>query len=190
MICISMSVSAAVKRADSVKEFDREVKKSKLAIAMLYVENRETRKDKELRNKLKGLHKDFRSAGKQEQEVRFISANLDREALAELKDRYKLSDMSRPIFILFKDGSLQPFKDESGKAAIMAGFPSAQQLSNFISDMFQDYIDEIIRDEIRKARNDEDRRARGWYYGPRFYTGWGYPYYYYPYRSWGWGFYW
>lgn len=217
LLCLSLLTGvsylySSVKRATTVKRFDREVKKSKLAIVMFYVEDRQTRKNKPLRQKIKGLHKLFRQASKDEEDiVRFLSVNVGKKKLSALLDRYSadmnrrpgkalgcslgsIMDDKRPVFLLFKDGSIKAFKGEDGKVVCMSGFPSVQQIRNFISDAFQDYIDEIIKRKVKRERRRAERRARSWYYGPGFYAGWGYPYYYpyyhYPYHSYGWGFGW
>ena len=189
MLAITVALGAAVKRTGKVHTFDREIKKSQLAIGLLYKEDKQTRKDKELRKKLKDLHKDFREVSKDEDEVAFVSANISKKKLFELKDRYHVT--KTPNFLLFKDGILKPFKDESGTVVSLIGFPSRQQMRIFISDNFQDYIDEIKKEKREEAKERAERRA--WSYGPSFYVGWGgYPGefgygYGYPAR-WGWGY--
>lgn len=189
LMSAASTLTAAVKRLSKADNFDQEIRRSKLAIALFYREDKTTRKNKEVTRRLKELQENFKKVSSQERETEFVAVNLARGDIGQLGERYRIA--VTPMLLLFKDGVTAPFTDESGKRAELSGFPSRQQMHTFIASHFQKYIAEIKKERREQARERAERRA--WFYGPSFYAGWGYPGCYgygcgwYPGLGWGYG---
>jgi hypothetical protein len=177
------SLYAKVYEARSDNKFYNRLMKKPLAVALFYKEDKELKKDKEFKQKLKLLEKMFSAIGKQdyykEGGVSFIKANTRYDTIDELAQGFFIANL--PAFLLFKNGV--QLKDEKNKPVMLIGWTTYDQLEDFIRDHLEKDIENNIKrraEQLRRLREAE--RLSYLWYRPYLYWGW-------PYGGWGpgWG---
>jgi hypothetical protein len=176
-----MNLEAKYKKAGSEKSFNSVLDKNELVAALFY----RSSDDIDVRQQVK----DFKSAGKEERNVAFVSVDLDKSDLANIGDLYQVR--KTPYFMLFRNGVAY-------KSAVLTGEQSLVAIGRFVRTNFSTYLQRIRR---RKRERAEENRASvsfgvgygspyyGGYYGGPYYGGYyGYPYYSRPGFSFGVGF--
>ena len=179
----------------SEKKFYRRLDKHDLAVVMFYKEDREVRKDRVLKQRIKNLENMFKATSTirryEEANIVFIKVNTAKNAVSDLHRDFQVTKL--PAFVVFKYNT--PVRDEQKNIVQLNGFVSREALKEFIDKNLEDAIDDIIEEkgEIRKRKLEEER-LRYRYYGPYFNYGYS-PYYYhspyyygYPYGRPGFGF--
>jgi hypothetical protein len=174
-------LEAKYSKAGSEKSFNRVLDKNELVAAMFY----RSSDDIDVRQQVK----DFKSAGKEERNVAFVSIDLDKNDLADIGDLYQVR--KTPYFMLFRNGVAY-------KSAVLTGEQSLVAIGQFVRTNFNRYLQRIRR---RKRERAEENRPSvsfgvgygspyyGGYYGGPYYGGYyGYPYYSRPGFSFGVGF--
>ncbi len=161
-----VTLEAKYHKASGESSFNRVLDKNELVIAMFYHDSRDNRE--QLR--------DFKSAGRDEKYVAYVSVDLKSSSLDQLGDIYKVKNM--PTFILFRNGRVY---SERGQKAVITGEQGPSDLRNFVRDHFQDYIE-----DIREKKREEQRESRA---SVSFGVGYGYPYSYGPYYGYPYGYY-
>lgn len=191
MVCYVSPINSKVYNARSDSRFNDYLMKRPLAVALFYKEDKTTRKNKALRKKIDQLERLFSTIGKQgyyrNGGVQFIKANIKYDTIKELAESFSIIKL--PSFILFKKGV--PLKDKKDNPIVLTGWPTYEQLEDFIRDHLEKDIEKNIKRRAEQLRRL--REAERWsylYYRPYFSWGWGgYPYWGYygrPYWGWGW----
>jgi len=183
-VCYTLLLGARVQKVRSDNKFYDRIMKRQLAVAMFYKEDKETRKDKDLREKVNRLERMFSVIGKQgyykEGGVSFVKANSKYDMIKELAESFSITTL--PAFLLFKNGV--HLKDKKGNPIILAGWPTFEQVEDFIRGHFEKDIEKNIRRRAERLRRlREAQRMSYLYYRPYFYGGW--PYWGYG-SGWGW----
>ena len=168
-------------RVRSVSKFDKLVSKYRYAVVMLYRSDKETKRDSELRQKIKDLQVMFKSLSKvsryKETDLQFLNVNVAKKDLSEVMQRLGIQTV--PTFVLFNGGV--PIRDQNKHIAKLQGSVYRNQLQEFIEKHLSEQLEDVIEaKEKERKRKLEEARIR--YYEQPYYP-YGYPgyYYYYPY---------
>jgi hypothetical protein len=178
-----------MREAKSDNKFYNYLMKQPLGVAMFYLEDKETKKDKDYQRKMNNLERIFEAIGKQgyykEGGVQFIKANTRYDTIDELAKSFSISTL--PAFILFKNGVA--IKDELGNFITLTGWITYDQLEKFIREHLKDDIEKNIKQRAERIRQIRELERLSYiYYRPYFYWGYG-PYWGYPYWGYGRGWY-
>jgi len=170
-------------RSDS-KFYDCLMKKP-LAVAMFYGEDKACSKKSPFREKYNRLEKMFSTIGKQGYYLKggvvFIKAHAKYDSVYELIRSFSIPSL--PAFMLFKNGV--DLRTEDGKSVMLTGWPTFDQLEDFIRDHLETDIDRNIRKRARElAKLREAERWSYLWYRPWLCGAW--PYYGCG-PGWGWG---
>lgn len=187
LVCTFIALFARVQSGSSERELDNKIIKNNFVVVMFYRKGKEEKSDKELRSKLERLDSTYDSLSAKtkykDAGVAFVRMNIVKEELEEVARIYGVREL--PAFIVFENG--KQAVDNEGKPAILKGFATRADLTNFIETYIGEEIDAYLRDkeQERARRREEDAYYRAtyapYYYYPYYY---GYPYYgygYYPY---------
>jgi hypothetical protein len=161
-----------------------DIAKNELAIVLFYQFTKGDRHNRQLREQVESLKKDFRAASRSFSEVAFIVIDVDKDELDYVANRYGISKF--PTFVLFKNGA--PLK-ENGRMVARTGFLNYSSILDLVQNNFDKDIQRILDRKEDLARDRARRRQiaalNSAYWG---YPYWGYGYGYgYPYGGWGWG---
>lgn len=183
----------------SDRRFQDLIINNQYAVLMLYKEDKETRKDKQLTTKLRQLRETFKAVSNEpfykEADLLFLTINVADKEVNYIPNKLQIQKL--PAFVIFKNS--KPLRtmagSSAGQSAILSGFVDRGNLQDFIDQNIGDDLEDVLDEkaEIRK-RELEEAKIRS-YYAPRFYVGvgYGYPYSWYPYGyygGWGWGWGW
>lgn len=183
IVCGAITYEKTVKSYD---EFMREVGKFPRAVVIFYTSKFASKYERKAFEKdFKKARRDFDAVSRQtrykDAGLAFLRVDLDKQANAELADRYALTQV--PVYMLFSDGS--PLQTAQGITVQRSKFLQKHELETFIERHYGKEINNVLQEIYRlRQREREERINSNW--SPYFYWGYGggypygFPYYYYP----------
>jgi|GEM_PF-2076488 len=189
------SIIAKYTSTKSERSFTKQAGKYRFTVALFYKEDRETRRDRELRHKIRRFKEILKSVSTrdayEDADMQFIAVNVASRRAQDLAIDFQIGD--QPAIILFEDGA--PYK-KNNNIIRQNGFLTREQLVTLIDNTWGDKIEQAIKQKVQRER--QRRRERRYYsggpsvsFGIGFGGGYGYPYWGgYPYYGWGYRPYW
>ena len=169
------NMAAHLNKVHSESQFYRTINKRSLALVFFYREDKETRKDACIKNKicssLAYLERMSRLPWYEDGDCIFVAINVTTDELCSLMRT--LGIIQLPCYMLFYNSV--PVRDSQGKLARLNGFVPRNVLESFINHYVGGTLEDNVKDRAERRREArEEARLRYQYYTPCFY--WGYPY--------------
>lgn len=143
--------------------------KNQYAVLMIYQEDQETKKDKNMREQLRQLREMFKAVSSdtfyKEADLAFLTANVASKELDYLPRRYQIKTL--PAFVIFKNS--KSAEVAAGQPLVLSGFVDRGQLQDFIDENLKAELEDVLKEkaEARKAELEEARIRS--YYAPSVY---------------------
>jgi hypothetical protein len=160
IIFVTINLQARVRTAQTEREFDQQVRKSRIMVALFYDGG----------NQRPFFHM-YESVSSRklydDADVVFIKLNMKNKGTNTLVNRYAV--MTNPCFIILKDG--KPIIDSNGKIAQLVGFVSERELQNFINSYCMQDIKTMVKEkeQNRKQRVEKAQEESDPYFYPAVY---------------------
>ena len=166
---------AYVQKIHSEDQFYRVINKRSIAAVFFYRDNKEMRKNREIKNKinssLANLERMSRLPWYDDGDCLFAAVNVVSGDLCNLAKSLGIKML--PCYILFYDSV--PVRGPQGQPALLNGYVPRNMLENFIDRFAGGTLEDNVKERAEQRRIDrEEARIRYQYYAPCFY--WGYPY--------------
>jgi hypothetical protein len=170
LMIIAVELIARVRTIQSDREFDQQLSKSDLLVALLY----DGGNKQERKNNQKDMANFFRmyetvSSKKlyDDADIIFTKLNSNNSNVASIAKRYAVN--AYPCFLLFIKG--RPVVDKNGNIVQLRGFISEQQLQDFLNFHFSSYITVTVetKEQNRKERVKRSQEESDPYFYPAVY---------------------
>jgi hypothetical protein len=175
---------ARVRGVSSQDEFNGQIRKNPLMIALFYTSRFDKKKEKAYGKDLKDARRAFESVSKikryEDGGVTFVSVDLAKKKLAGIEKRYSIGEV--PAYIIFFRG--EPFKDLKGMLVQHVGLLEKDEVSQLIERYLGKKITDYLKERSRLRQREREESQS--FFSPYAYWGfgggypYGYPYYYYP----------
>jgi len=179
LMIIAVELFARVRTIQSDREFDQQLSKSNLLVALLY--DGGGKQDRKITQKdMASFFQMYEIVSSKklydDADIIFTKLNINNANIASLVKRYAVKNY--PSFLLFMKG--KPIIDKNGTIAQLTGFVSEQQLQDFLNFHFSSYIKVTVqnkeqnrKERVKKAQEESDPYFYpAVYYAPEYDFSW------------------